>query len=151
MIFPTYAEDCIFYPLKQISCWYGHELLIAAWIHVWFWTERAIFKLQSCTKKQCRIHFISTQYPSSFILNTYRRIARISDFVSCPLPRHSPSAPAFVVVGDFSVDGNERTKERTNGGGTKASLTSNAAAVPPAPAIARPPSRLTRAKSSAAA
>ena len=145
MIFPTYAEDCIFYPLKQISCWYGHELLIAAWIHVWFWTERAIFKLQSCTKKQCRIHFISTQYPSSFILNTYRRIARISDFVSCPLPRHSPSAsaPAFVVVGDFSVDGNERTNAST-----KASLTSSTAAARPP---ARPPTRLTRAKSSAAA
>ena len=35
-----------------------------------------------------------------------------------------------VVVGDFSVDGNEG--ERTDAGGTKASLTSSAAAVPPA-------------------
>ena len=42
-----------------------------------------------------------------------------------------------VVVGDFSVDGNER--ERTDAGGTKASLTSSAAAVPPARPRPRPP------------
>ena len=80
----------------------------------------------------------------SLLFHTKHVRPHSSDFRLCLLS----SATSFgvqvrrvvVVVGDFSVDGNERTKERTNanGGGTKASLTSNAAAVPPARARHRP-------------